>query len=158
MFRMLPPAFRSIIRLPTASVAWKVPFSTVETTALKPLGVRSSVVARKLPAALLTRTSIPPKRSSNAATIASTLAKSRTSHGCVATRPAGPISPAAAASRSALRPVMPTFAPSEANFFAIDRPSPEPPPVTSTVFPASRSSRNTGISRISMIVRNFSPG
>ncbi len=136
------PARRSIIRFPAASVAWKVPWSTVLTTASKPRGESSSVGARKLPAALLTRTSMAPKSRSISSTASSTASASRTSAARVKTRlPEGSISRAAAARRASVRPRMATRAPSPANRFAIESPSPEPPPVTSTTRPARRSSR-----------------
>src|SRR6266536_147848 len=109
-------------------------------TASKPFGVRSSDVTRKLPAALLTSESTLPKREIACATSFSTSSGSRTSAGRKSTSPpsraTSPISRAPFSSRSSVRPAIVTFAPWAANFFAIARPSPEPPPVTKTDFSA----------------------
>src|SRR6185436_4245382 len=51
MLRIDPPLPLAIMRRPAASVALNEPCRTMPTTAAKPLGVRSSVGQRKLPAA-----------------------------------------------------------------------------------------------------------
>ena len=115
----------------------KPPSSTIETTARQPFGDRSSPFTTKLPAALLTRQSTRPNRSTAAATIASTWSGSRTSVGCAAARPpAASISATVSSSGSGRRPATTTDAPSRANSWAMARPIPLPPPVTSATRPS----------------------
>src|SRR6056297_98860 len=88
--------------------------------------------------ALFTRPVTVPYSSIVASTTARTAASSVTSAGATSTSPAASATAAATASRSAsLRAVTTTFAPSRANRFAIDAPSPRLAPVTMIVSPSS---------------------
>ena len=136
----------AIQRLPTASVTWKLPSMTVDVTARNPRGERSLVGEMKFAAALLT-TPVSGPCAQIASIMASTASASRMSQTCVATlpEPAAAISFAASSRTAGRRPQMCTAAPFRANAFDISRPSPLPPPVTSTDLPASASATNTSV-------------
>ena len=83
-----------------------VPNSTMSTTLLKPLGESSSDGQTKLPAALLTSTSMRPVRAAASRIAASTRAASRTSPGSAnAFPPAASIEATVSASLSLRRPM-----------------------------------------------------
>src|SRR5229473_1083509 len=93
--------------------------------------VRSTMDARCWYPALLTRTSMPPKRSIALATPASTWRSSVTSIAtAIAVPPARSISPTTILAGSSCKSAMQTFAPSRANARAISRPRPLAAPVT----------------------------
>src|SRR4051812_3763431 len=143
---MAPPSPCSIICFPTAREHRKLPSRTIATTARQPLGERSSAFTTKFPAALFTRTSTRPKRSTAAATSASTCSGSRTSVGCA--RPAPPaasMSPTVSSRGSGRRPARTTPAPKRPNSSAKALPRPLPPPVTSATFPSKVPSASMGV-------------
>jgi hypothetical protein len=72
MLRICPPLFFNSSK--AARQTLNVPLRSMSTTVPKPLGDNSSALQRKLPAAPLTAMSMPPKRSTVAATARSTAA------------------------------------------------------------------------------------
>src|SRR5918996_3318058 len=131
---MAPPPPCSIIRFPAARAQRKPPSSTIAVTARQPFGDRSSALTTKLPAALLTRTSTRPNRSTAAATRASTASGSRTSVGTASPSPTR--SATVSSSGSGRLPATATAAPRRPSSSAIARPRPVPPPVTIAVLPS----------------------
>src|SRR4051794_29707783 len=108
-------------------------------TARQPLGSIASAGTKYWPPALLTSASRRPKRSSAKPTMRSAETGSRTSP---ATQEA-PMAEAAEASTSSRRPQITTDAPQRTSSAAAARPSPVPPPVTSTTRPSSRPGAET---------------
>src|SRR5947208_3228807 len=81
MLMMLPPRARAIMRGATARVPCSTVFKLARTRASQPFSLVSRKAARNVPPTLLTSTSMPPKRSTVAATARSTASPSRTSAG-----------------------------------------------------------------------------
>ena len=122
----------------------KPPVRLLRTTASQPLALIAASGEGNWPPALLTRASIRPWASSTAATVACTAASSRMSAACTEQLPpTASISRFTASSFSSVRPTIATRAPSDASSCAVQRPMPEPPPVTRATWPANRSARKT---------------
>jgi hypothetical protein len=138
-----------IARLATALVTLKVPRRLLRTTASKPFGEMSFAGDGNCPPALLTSTSMRPKRSTTDFTKASMASGWRMS-----TEPAmawWPFAARASAARvtgSTRRPQRATAAPREVSSAAMARPMPVPPPVTSATRPAKSPGRNGESSRV----------
>ncbi len=122
----------------------KPPVRLVRTTASQPFSEMSRSGAGNWPPALFTRPSMRPCAASTASTVAQTCSSSRMSQAwVVAAPPAAAISAHTVSSFSGLRPMSATFAPRAASSWAVQRPMPLPPPVTTTDWPANRPARNT---------------
>lgn len=120
-----------------AGVMKNVPFRVISMTVRQALGDMSSVGTGKLAAALLTSTSGRPKACSAASKAAAICSGSRMSHPTTATgAPTASMADLAASRCSGLRLATTRLAPRRANSVAMARPSPVPPPVTSTVWPS----------------------
>ena len=149
MLTIAPPR----ARLPSSCIHWvmhsrairKPPVRLLRTTASQPLALIAASGAGNWPPALLTSASMRPWR-------ASTVADRRLHRVFVAD--VADVRRAAAAdgldlalhrarASRALRPTIATRAPSDASSCAVQRPMPEPPPVTSATWPANRSARKT---------------
>src|SRR3546814_4987476 len=105
------------------------------------------------PPALLTRPSMRPRSASTLLTACFTASSSRISKISDDTLPpSSRISAAVVSSFSALRPVMTTCAPRLASSCAVQRPMPEPPPVTMTVRSEEHTSELQSLMRISYAV------
>jgi hypothetical protein len=143
MLRTVPGWPAASQRRPQASVQLTEPLSTMPTTASIARGDSSSLLATKLPAALLTSACSGPSSSSRS-TIASTASASRTSQAWVVTTPpvAFSCSRAVASSTSARRPQIARPAPSSRNRRPMLLPRPVPPPVIRMRLPARRSGWN----------------
>ena len=96
------------------------------------------------PPALLTRPSTRPCAATMPATAARTASSCRMSKAWMPAFPPAPaISACTCCSFSTLRPTSTTCAPSDASSCAVQRPIPEPPPVTTITCPANRPGANT---------------
>src|SRR6516225_236250 len=137
--RMLPEPCATIVSA-TACVQWNTPRRLTSMTASNCASVIFCRRASWVMPALLTSTSMRPKRASVAATIASTCARSVTSttwpmHAAPSTD-AAPTAAAAAATSCTSHAT--TLAPSRANFRAVARPMPWAAPVTTAILLARR--------------------
>src|SRR5438094_3136020 len=136
MLMMLPPRARAIMRGATARVPCSTVFKLARTRASQPFSLVSRKAARNVPPTLLTSTSMPPKRSTVAATARSTASPSRTSAGSArACPPARSISAAVERAVAASSSRTATRAPNAARPRAIPFPMPAPAPVTTAVRP-----------------------
>src|SRR6266404_5829692 len=136
MLMMLPPRPRAIMRDATARVPCRTVFKLARTRASQPFSRVSRKAARNVPPTLLTSTSMPPKRSTVAATARSTASPSRTSAGSArACPPARSISAAVERAVAASSSRTATRAPNAARPRAIPFPMPAPAPVTTAVRP-----------------------
>ncbi|MNT10522.1 hypothetical protein D3C72_1453570 [compost metagenome] len=113
-------------------------------TASQPLAEMADSGVMYWPPALLTSPSMRPRAATMAFTASRTASSWRMSKACVlALPPAASISARTASSFSGLRPTSTTWAPSEASSCAVQRPMPEPPPVTTMHCPANRPGAKT---------------
>src|SRR6266566_30816 len=136
MLMMLPPRPPTTMRDATARVPCRTVFKLARTRASQPFSPVSRKVARNVPPTLLTSTSMPPKRSTAAATARSTASPSRTSAGSARACPPAPsISAAVACAVAASSSRTATRAPNAARPRAIPFPMPAPAPVTTAVRP-----------------------
>jgi hypothetical protein len=118
----------------------------VSITACQPLALIFSSGVMYWPPALLTRASMRPWACTASVTMALTPSSLRMSQTWKLARPpSSAISMAVACSFSGLRPTSTTMAPRRASSCAVQRPMPEPPPVTITTRPANRPSRNADL-------------
>src|SRR5271166_3813676 len=133
-----PPFPRSIAQFAKARAQWSAPATlTARNRAASSASAATSGRSAKW-AALLTRMSSWPKRSTVSATIRSQSAATPTSAAIARTAEpvASSISAAAWASVASVRPAMARRAPWRAKARAIPKPTPAPPPVTTTTLPA----------------------
>ena len=117
----------------------KPPVRLVSITACQPLALMFSSGVMYWPPALFTRPSMRPCAATMAVTTVRTASSWRMSQAWKLARPpSATISPAVSCSFSSLRPISTTWAPRLASSCAVQRPMPEPPPVTTTTRPCSK--------------------
>jgi len=126
--------------LNTSRATRKPPVRLFRTTVSKPLPLIMFNGEGNWPPALLIRWSIFPCAARMSAMVSLTRSSSRMSQLCrlILTEQVSSISAFTVSSFSILRPTKARSAPRLANSCAVHRPIPEPPPVTTTVWPANR--------------------
>ncbi len=131
MLTIEPPRLAKQRRYSSRAIR-KPPVRLAPSTASKPFLLIACAGDGNCPPALLTKPWIAPSRSSSMVLTASlTASSSRISKAAIdALPPSATISSTVADSFSGFRPVTMTCAPSAANSCAVQRPMPEPPPVT----------------------------
>src|SRR5690606_12546320 len=151
---MILPALRGIMQRRATSWLTKNSASTLSRMTLcQPSAGYSSAGAPQEVPALLTRMSMPPKRSITRSTMAGMVSNCDRSPATVSTSTPSPCRWAAASSSSAcLRAVMATLAPISPRASAICRPSPREPPVMRATLPVRSNSAFTLIMFASVAV------
>src|SRR3984893_1042000 len=118
------------------------PVRLLLTTASNPFVEIVFIAARYWPPALSTRPAMRPWSASTRSTVAMTACSSRMSATCVELEPpSDSISQRTRSSLASLRPTIATWAPRQANSWAVHRPIPLPPPVMTTMWSRNRSRR-----------------
>mmetsp|Transcript_38496 Transcript_38496/g.78928 ORF Transcript_38496/g.78928 Transcript_38496/m.78928 type:complete len:247 (+) Transcript_38496:135-875(+) len=137
---MMTPSADALSAGKAALLIVNTPFTSMSMTVLNPFCDSSAALARKFPAALLTRVSMPPNFSVTNFTAAAASDSFRTSPWKKsAWIPSFFIWSTAASSILTLLPISITFEPCSPSCLAISKPIPEPPPVTNTRRPDSAS-------------------
>src|SRR5215468_4581348 len=135
---MLPPRPAATMRRPTSCVQCITDFAFARQSASHPFSWLSRNAAAKVPPALFTRMSMPPKQEQAASSARATASGSRASAGSArASLPPAAISAAVCSAVSGFSSRTATRAPNAARPSAMPLPMPAPAPVTSAARPAS---------------------